>query len=153
MTSYRLGVTVIAWVILVIALLGSDAQPQILVLGGIVSIVMACGFIASDLVRAATPLVWAHPPPIHITRVDDEAVTMIARQLRGSRRLSSSLRDTLLSLADERLLDRHGIDRTGHPEAARAVLGPGLIALVEQRRARLSNLTDLHRLLNEIESI
>ena len=152
MTSFRLGVTVVVWAILVGALLGSDAQPQVVMLGGIVCIIVAAGFIAFDLVRAATPLVWARVPQPQISGVDDETVMEMARQLRRSG-LSPHLRDTLLSLADERLLDHHGIDRTDRPAAASAALGPGLVALVEQRRIRLSDVADLHRLLDEIESI
>lgn len=151
MTRFRLGVALAIWAAVVGALLGSDADPQIAVLGGLVFIIVTVGFITLDLLRAANPLVWARVPQPQI-RVEDEEMMEMAQQLRDPRR-SSQLRDTLLSLADERLLDHRGIDRSTHPAAANAALGPCLVALLEDRRVRLSDVTDLHTLLDEIESI
>jgi len=152
--KFRLGLTAVVWAIVVGALVGSDAQPQIPVLSGLVCIVMAGGFIAFDMFRHATPVVWARAPQPYPTTDEDEASMALVRQIqRGSRHSSWALRDTLLSLADERLLDAHGIDRATQPAAAHAVLGPGLLVLVEQQSVRFSKVADLDGVLDQIEAI
>jgi hypothetical protein len=152
LTGFRVAVIVVAWAVVVVALLGSDVQPQVVVLAGFVCIITAAGFLVSDLVRSTTSVIWARAPQPLILRVDDDTVAGIVSQIQGSRR-SSMLRNTLLLVTDERLLDRHGIDRTEQPEAAHALLGPGLTALLAKPRIRFSDAADLHQLLDEIESI
>lgn len=153
MNRYRLGVTVIVWAVLVVALTASDAEPQVLVLGGMIGVVAATGFVAVDLIRAGGAVPWARAPRPYAVTSRDEAVSTLVRQIRGAERAPSSmLRDTLIDVVDARLLDRYGIERVNQPEAARAVLTPGLRRLGEQRRLRLSSLAELDALLTEIDT-
>jgi hypothetical protein len=153
-TRYRLGITVAVWTVLVGALLASDSQPHAVVLAGIVGVIAAVGFVAFDLIRATTAVAWARAPlPLPLS-VDDEAVSFLAHQIRAAHRSPSTmLRDTLVDLVDDRLLDHHGLDRAGQPAATSAALSPMLMRLADQRSIRLSSVTELNALLTEIESI
>lgn len=153
MTRFRLGVTFALWAVVVLALAGSDAQPQVVLLSGLVVAACAASFSIIDLLRGGAALTWARAPEPVVISLDDESVIEIARQIRTSHRSSSALRDTLLAVVDQRLVDRHGIDRAVQPEAALAELGPGLAALVRQPRNRISVPEDLDQLLDEIEAM
>lgn len=154
MTWFRLGFTLVVWAIAVVALLGSEAEPHVLVLAGTIGVVATAGFVASDVVRSGAPVMWARSPQPFAAGGKDDAVMAIAVNIRSSNRASGTvLRDALVSLVDQRLLDRHGIDRARQPAAASAVLPGRLQTLIEQRRLRLSKVDDVQTILDEIEAL
>lgn len=153
MTRYRVTVTVAIWIVLVGALHASDSQPDALVLAGIVGVVAAAGFAAVDLLRATAGVAWVSAPQPPLRKGDDEAVVHLARQIRAAHRSPSvPLHDALVDLVDQRLLDRHGIDRAEQPATGSALLTPGLIRLMAQHSIRLSDADNLNTLLDEIEA-
>ncbi len=153
MSCSRLLIVLTVWFVVAGSLLASSAEPQVLVLGGIIFVIMTVGFIGFDLVRVSAPVAWAQAPQPFAARESDEAIIQLVRDIERAHRSPSDLRGTLLSLADDRLLDHRNLDRRTNPAAAAEFLGPRLSALAEDRRTPMSDLDELHRLLDEIEAI
>ena len=154
MSNHRIGATLIAWALLVGALLASDSQPHALLLGGIVGVCAAIGFSALDLVRAGGSIRWATAPRPEPNDVSTEFIDGLVAEIRGGRRRpSAELRNTLLDLVDQRLQDHHGIDTRRDQTTASSLLSPRLRVLFDQPRVRLSSTADLDALLSDIEEI
>jgi hypothetical protein len=155
MTRARVWVAAGVWVVLSVGLWASDADPAVLLLGAVVTAVVAAIVVAIDLATAACGVEWTRPrsaaPPIG---ADDPIVTSLRRQIHGaSWGASTVLRDTLIDAIDERLLVGHQIDRLNDPAAATAALTPRLRRFVERQRRREVAPGELRQILTDIEAL
>jgi hypothetical protein len=152
----RIAVVVGFWVLLVLALVVSDAQPAVLVLAGVVAAIGTAVFVVFDLADAVDEVEWTRRSrrPASLPQRTDPRVSALRRKAQGTWWSSSSeLGDTLVELIDDRLLAHHHVDRSADPAAASAVLTPALRSLVTQPRRSSMSPRELDQLLSEIEAL
>ena len=155
MTRRRIVVVVSLWLLLSLSLLGTDADPAVPVLAGIVAVFAAAVFVVADVALPAGSVDWAHGSRTRERAVEtDQRVTKLRRDARAAVSTDShAIEATLITLVDEALLERRGIDRSRDPEAAARVLSEPLRELTAGSRRRLGSPHDLQRLLTDIEAI
>lgn len=154
MTRTRLLATLGIWGVAVLSLWASDAEPAILILGGIVAAIAATAFAAFDLAVPVRAVKWPRrrswtPQP---TRVDQRAATLRRQAREAARRDTTELHDALIELVDDRLMVQHGIDRSQSSEAG-VVLSPALTRLVDGPRRRTATVRELHQIVSDIEEL
>lgn len=155
MTPRRIVVVASVWLLLSLSLLGSDADPAIPVLAGLVAVLASAVFVIVDVGLATGSVDW-----VRGTRVRERAVQTDARvaELRRDARASVTtdsrvVEATLITLVDDALFDRHQIDRSRDPGAADRVLSERLRTLVAGSSRRSLSPRDLQRLLTDIEAL
>lgn len=153
MSRARLVTVVVVWWGLWLVLLASDARPDVVLLGGVVA-VSAAGILATlDATRVVDHLEWTRPPERRPEPSDDPRVARLRHQVSGARwQQSRELTDALVALVDDRLQQRHGIDRAADPVAADAVLTPALRRLVADDGRTLPGIRELRRILTDLEA-
>jgi hypothetical protein len=131
----RIALLVLAGTVIEVVLVGAGMQPKLLPVAVILAAIAAVGMLAFDLVASAAPAVWpdgAPPePPVRVLDSRTESLVRMATREREQEGPSHRLHATLVSLVDDRLRDRHGVDRATDPAAAHRMLGPELTRLVE----------------------
>ena len=155
MTRRRLVAVVFLWLVLSVSLLGSDSDPAIPVLAGIVAVLAAAAFVVVDVALSTGPVDWAHGQRTRERAVEiDQRVAKLRRDARAAANTDSrAIETTLIKLVDDALLDRRGIDRSRDPQAAERVISEGLRELTAGSRRRSLSPHDLQRLLTDIEAI
>lgn len=155
MTLRRVAAIVAAWALLVLVLWTSHSRPAVLVLAGIVAAIGATLFLALDLADVVDELQWTPPSKRYDdTPRSDPRVSRLRNKVQSARWSGSTeIRDTLIELADDRLLAHHHLDRAHDPVAAAAVLGPALRDLIDGRGRTSMTPHELQRLLTEIEAL
>lgn len=155
MSVNRFAAALGVWVVLVVSLWISDSSPNVLVLGGIVALVAATVCALIDLTRAVLWVDWVRGSPWVAGAVDeDPRVNSLRHQMRASRWWGSTdVADTLVELIDDRLQVRHGLRRDTNPNEVAALLSPRLRRLVADPRRRTATLSEVQRILTEIEGL
>lgn len=143
------------WSLLSLALLGSDSDPAIPVLAGLVAVLAAAVFVVIDVALATGSVDWARGSRVREQAVEtDQRVTKLRRDARAAVTMDSRvIETTLIELVDDALLDRHHVDRSTDPDAADHLLSDRLRALTARSRRRPPSPRDLQRLLTDIEAI
>lgn len=155
MTRRRLLAVASVWLFFSVALLGTDADPAIPVLAGLVAVLAAAIFVVADVALSAVPVDWARGTRSRERAVEtDQRVTKLRRDARAAINMDSrAIESTLITLVDDALLDRCGIDRSLDPQAADRVLSEPLKQLTGGSWRRLGSTRDVQRLLTDIEAI
>ena len=155
MTRSRIVVVLGAWALLVAALQFSNAQPAVLLLGGIVAACATIVFISRDLFWSTRTVVWTRHAPIdRFSRRNDPRVSQLRRQFTGEQwRGTTAMNDVLLDLVDERLAVHHGIDRAQDPAGADSLLTPALRNLVARPERAIAGARELRRIVTDIEAL
>ena len=151
MTPQRFWTAAAVWSVLSVGLWAGNAEPDIIVLGGVIAVIAAGGVTMYDLAIRASAVQWTqgHPPPSM-----DWHVLNLRRHLKlNSRYDAPLLHETLINLVDDRLLAHHGIDRAAAPEAAWAVLTPRLQRLTAGPSRRMATAGELQQILTNIEDL
>lgn len=151
MTTRRFWATVAVWAFLSVGLWASGAEPDIIVLGGVIAVVAAGSLTAYDIARRTTGVSWSQgqPPPT----VDWQVINLRKHVKFNTRYDAPLLHETLINLVDDRLLAHHGVDRAATPEAAYAVLTPRLQRLTVGPSRRMATTGELERILTDIEEL
>lgn len=151
MTRRRVWTVAGSWLVLSLALWASDAEPEVVVLAGLVAALAAGGFACFDLARITFPITWTRR---QAALAQDERAVGLRRKLNaGAQYDSTELHDSLVTIIDDRLLAHRGIDRHRAPDEAAEVLTPRLRALVAGRRRGITAPRELERLLTDIEDL
>jgi len=155
MTRLRIISTLIAWLLVSIALWLSDADPSVIALAGIVAVAAAVGLVVFDLGTVGQTILWPRPPE---SRPAGEPRTeRIPRPLNdlgwAVRSHPTGLRPRLIALVDDRLVTRHRVDRRAAPAIADDVLTPALRKLVESSTGRIASTRELAVMIDEIEAL
>jgi hypothetical protein len=154
-TRLRVISTLVAWLLLSIALWLSDADPSVFALAGIVAVAAAIGLVVFDLGTAGQTILWPRSPeskparnrpaepgrrwrlqtdPKSSLAVGELRTERIPRPLNdvyaAVRSHPTGLRARLVALVDDRLVTRHGVERRAAPASADDVLTPELRKLV-----------------------
>lgn len=155
MTRRRLVVVLSMWLVLSLLLFGTDADPAIPVLAGLVAVLAAAVFVVVDVAMSAGSVDWSRGYRTRERAVEtDQRVAKLRRDARAAVSTDSrAIETTLITLVDDALLERRGIDRTRDPQAAERVLSEPLRELTAGTRRRLGSPRDLQRLLTDIEAI
>lgn len=107
-------------------------------------------------VFGAEPAVRPAPQPEVLTDRKrgglDATVRMVERGMSDQDRFAT-LRTRIVRLTDDRLQQTHGVDVHFEPERARALLGDGLVDLVEGTPRRLPRRADLEEWLTRLEQL
>jgi len=155
MTPVRVISSLVAWLLVSVALWLSDAEPSVIALAGVVAVVAALGLVVFDLSAIAQSIRW--PQPADPEPSGGPLAERIPRPLReihvSIRSHPDGLRPRLIALVDQRLLNGHGIDRLAEPIMADDLLTPELHELVTSTAGRIRNSVDLSRLIDEIEAL
>ncbi len=155
----RIAVPVVGGAVIETVLIGAGMQPRLLPLALILAAIAAVGTLAFDLVVTATPAVWpdsvAPEPQVRILDSRTESLVRMVTRERGQLGPSHRLHATLVGLVDDRLRDRHGVDRMADPSGAERLLTPELVALIESPPpgAHLAEPARLAHVVALIESI
>jgi hypothetical protein len=155
MTRLRIISTLIAWLLLLIALWLSDADPSVIALAGIVAVASAMGLVVFDLGTAGQTILWPRPPE---SKPGGEPRTeSIPRPLNdlgwAVRSHPTGLRPRLVALVDDLLVTRHRVDRRSAPAIADDVLTPALRKLVASSTGRVESTRKLAAVIDEIEAL
>ncbi len=155
MTRRRIVAVASVWLLLSMSLLGSDADPAIPVLAGLVAVLAAAVFVVVDVGLATGSVDWVRGTRVREQAVEtDERVARLRRDARASVTTDSRvIESTLVTLVDDALLDRHDIDRSHDPRAADRVLSERLQAFLAGSHRRALSPRDLQRLLTDIEAL
>lgn len=155
MTRRRLVIVVSVWLLLSLALVGSDSDPAILALAGLVAVLATGVFVVIDVALSTSSVDWRRGSRARERSVEiDQRVSTLRRHARAAVNTDSRMIETtLITLVDDALLDRHQIDRSRDPQAAERVLSGPLRALVAGSRRRSFSPRDLQLLLTDIEAI
>lgn len=152
---WRLALIGAGWLAIVTALALLEMRPAVVALAAIVGAVAAVLWVVLDVSDLAAPLDWrAHADMGGTTRGADARVRVLRRQIFDGHTFdgSSAIQRTLLSLVDDSLRARHGIDREREPRMAAEVLGPDLVSLVSNPdTAAWSDPVRLARVLDHVE--
>jgi len=128
-------------------------EPHLVPLALLVTVCTAVGWMVVDVLGDLGPSWQVQAQADSVGTGQDARLATYLRVLEGhltSTAPDDSLRDRLRQLADQRLLQRHGLDRID-PEG-RARLGPELLAVLEGQPRRLSA-TELDRHVHRIEEL
>jgi hypothetical protein len=138
-------------------LLVTDTGPNVWLVAALVALAGGTVWLATTLGRFAVRPTPA-PPAVTVSPSYPDLRTTALRQalasghadLRGAERI----RERLISIIDDELIDVHGIDRTVQPDAARDVLGADLDRFVNDPDAsRTLTTRGLEQLVTRIEQI
>lgn len=155
MTRTRLLVIGALWLVLALLLGVTGARPSAVALLGAVCAIATVVLVTLDLSRGVQTVTWtrrSRRPGVR--QGSDRRAVGLRRQMTSARWLTSTeLRDTLVSLVDDRLVAHHRIDRQAAPAAARAVLTPSLQRLVDAPRDERTGLRELRRVVADIEAL
>jgi hypothetical protein len=154
-TRLRVILTLVAWLLLSIALWLSDADPSVFALAGIVAVAAAIGLVVFDLGTAGQTIPWPRSPGSEpagelpterIPRPLDDVYAAVRSHPTG-------LRPRLIALVDDRLATRHGVERRAAPASADDVLTPALRKLVASSTGRIGSPRELAAIIDEIEEL
>lgn len=152
---WRTAVVGGGWLAAVTALALLEMRPAVVALAAIVTAIASVLWLVLDVSDLAAPLDWrGHADVGGTARGSDARVRVLRRQIFDGNTLdgSSAVQRTLVTLIDDALLAHHGIDRAASPDAAAAVLGPDLVALVHAADASAwSDPVRLGRVLDHVE--
>jgi hypothetical protein len=154
--AVRIGTALGLWVAIVAAagLLGNDPQP------GLIALVVATGagvlWLYLDASVQSEPAQWrlVDDDPVR-PRGEDTRLALFQRVIAGhldSRDTTDQLHRYIATVADQRLVTKHGISRLADPGRAAAVMGPELAGFLAHPRTRLS-LNQIDHLLDRIEAL
>lgn len=155
MTRRVLGVSLAIWLVLSASLWGTGWDPDVFVLGGILVSGGVVLVVVVGLIVEVRPPVWPDPDSeADFVAPDHERVNLLLGDLDGSGRVDTTrMRTTLLRVVDQRLLDRHGIERVAQPGAANELLTPRLLRLVDGPTSRLASVRELRSILSDLEEL
>jgi len=155
MTRLRIISTLIAWLLLSIALWLSDADPSVIALAGIVAVAAAIGLVVFDLGSAGQTIMWPRPP--ESKPAGDPPTERIPRPLIdlgwAVRSHPTGLRPRLIALVDDRLVTHHRVDRRDAPASADDVLTPALRKLVASSTGRIGSTREIAAMIDDIEAL
>lgn len=151
MTPRRFWATAAVWSVLSFGLWAGNAEPDVIVLGGVIAVVAAGGLTAADIARRATGVRWTQGQPR--PTIDWHVLSLRKHMKLNTRYDAPLLHETLINLVDDRLLAHHGIDRAAAPEAASAMLTPRLQRLAVGPSRRMATTGELERILTDIEEL
>ncbi len=157
---WRLRIASVAglWFATVVVLAVMDMRPSVTVLAAVAVAIASVLWLLLDLGDLAAPVDWrAYSDGGTSLRGADTRVRVLRRQISDGRALdgSAALQRSLVSLVDDVLATAHGIDRTGQPTQASAVLGPRLQGFVDAPVSGdlLADPARLASVLDEIERL
>lgn len=148
-----LGGTAI-WALLAFSLWASGWKPSVIALAGIIAAIVALVAVTARL-AISIPFVrwpelkhWTTPPR------DDKRVASFVGSMRWSDwNDTTKTRDSLIQILDDRLQERHGIDRMTDAEATERNLTPSLRRLVGEPTRRLARASELREILTDLEAL
>lgn len=148
-----LGGTAI-WVLLAVSLWASGWKPSVISLAGIIAVITALGAVTVRLAIAAPLVRWPERKEWAAPSKEDKRVTSFVGSMQWSDwNDTTKTRDTLIQILDDRLLERHGIDRHANAEAAERSLTPSLRRLVGEPTRRLARASELRAILTDLEAL
>jgi hypothetical protein len=155
MTRWRALVTLCVWLLLAVSLAATNARPEVLLLGGVVAAASTTILVILDFSRTVVRVRWTRRRQLYRSaRGGDPRVSSLRNQLYDARWFGSAeLRETLLELVDERLLAHRHIDLATDPGGAMEVLTPTLRPLVAGTRRPAIAVSQLARIVTDIESL
>lgn len=128
---------------------------------GLVAMVPAVagvGLLGWRATRAGGGVGWRtpRPTPASVDVAPDRRLRSLERIVTGhleAREPNALLAVQLRALAERRLALRHGVRLDAEPERAAALLGPGVLALLEARPPRRLSLAQIDDVLRRIEEL
>lgn len=156
----RLSITAGAGAVIAVVLAATGHPRSVGAYVGTVAAVAALSWFVSDVTPYITPVSWhlLRPQSLRRGRGDDIRAVRLSHRLTELGDAHSDPRTIwrlLVELTDDRLLHRHGIDRTTDPLAAADVLGPRLTDFVSHQPSTASLRTPdyLSAIVDEIEGL
>lgn len=131
---------------------------DVLALVALVPAVAGVALLGWRATRAGGGVGWhvQHPSPTAVEAAPDSRLRALERIITGhleAREPNSLLALQLRGLAERRLALRHGVRLDTEPERAAALLGPGVLALLEARPPRRLSLAQMDDVLRRIEEV